>query len=111
MVTWREALRWWREGEFAAQLPPETSTPQCLTFGQITIIIIAGSPFSSVRLEAHFRGPFCLCGGSTKRARLSPASIRKVTLWSLFSWGPLPDAVQRLNAVRFPDVDPKGGQV
>ena len=114
MVTWREALRWWREGEFVSNLP---DTFQWFGLsqqaGQFTIIAIAVLLFLflAFALKHISAGRFVYAVGSDKEAaRLAGIHPQKVTFAVFVLMGALTGLAALLNAVRFPDVDPKAGQ-
>jgi rhamnose transport system permease protein len=114
MVTWREALRWWREGEFVSNLP---DTFQWFGLGQqagqFTIIAIAILLFLflAFALKHISAGRFVYAVGSDKEAaRLAGINPQKVTFAVFVLMGALTGLAALLNAVRFPDVDPKAGQ-
>ena len=81
MVTWREALRWWREGEFVSGLPDSFQWfGLSQQLGQFTIIAIAVLLFLllALALKAPIGWTLRLCrrvrqGGSPAR-RHSPAA-------------------------------------
>jgi len=114
MVTWREALRWWREGEFVSNLP---DTFQWFGLGQqvgqITIIVIALLVFLilAFALKHLSAGRFVYAVGSdTEAARLAGIHPQRVTCAVFVLMGALTGLGALLTAVRFPDVDPKAGQ-
>ena len=114
MVTWREALRWWREGEFVSNLP---DTFQWFGLGQqagqFTIITIAVLLFLflAFALKHLSAGRFVYAVGSDKEAaRLAGIHPQKVTFAVFVLMGALTGLAALLTAVRFPDVDPKAGQ-
>jgi rhamnose transport system permease protein len=113
MVTWREALRWWREGEFVS-LPDGFQwfgLPQ--QAGQFTIIAIAILLFLflAFALKHLSAGRFVYAVGSDKEAaRLAGIHPQKVTFTVFALMGALTGLAALLTAVRFPDVDPKAGQ-
>jgi rhamnose transport system permease protein len=113
MVTWREALRWWREGEFVS-LPDGFQwfgLPQ--QAGQFTIIAIAILLFLFLAflLKHLSAGRFVYAVGSDKEAaRLAGIHPQKVTFTVFALMGALTGLAALLTAVRFPDVDPKAGQ-
>ena len=114
MVTWREALRWWREGEFVSNLP---DTFQWFGLGQqagqFTIIAIAILLFLflAFALKHLSAGRFVYAVGSDKEAaRLAGIHPQGVTFAVFVLMGALTGLAALLTAVRFPDVDPKAGQ-
>lgn len=114
MVTWREALRWWREGEFVRDLPPSF---QWFGLGQAAgqgavIVAAAVAFFVLVMLLRYFSaGRFVYAVGSdAEAARLAGISPRVLTFVVFVAMGALTGLAALLMAVRFPDVDPKTGQ-
>ena len=113
MVTWREALRWWRQGEFVHDLPDSF---QWFGLGQAhgqAIILIATAilfvllAFGMKYLSA---GRFVYAVGSdAEAARLAGIRPQAVTLGVFVLMGALTGLAALLNAVRFSDVDPKTG--
>ena len=113
MVTWREALRWWREGEFISL--PDTFQWFGLSqrVGQVTIISIAILLFLflAFALKHLSVGRFVYAVGSDKEAaRLAGIHPQKVTFAVFVLMGALTGLAALLTAARFPDVDPKAGQ-
>jgi rhamnose transport system permease protein len=113
MVTWREALRWWRQGEFVRDLP---DTFQWFGLGQakgqgiVLLAAVAIFLLLAFALKHLSAGRFVYAVGSdSEAARL--AGIRPA--WITFSvftlTGILVGAASLLNGVRFADVDPKTG--
>jgi rhamnose transport system ATP-binding protein len=114
MVTLREALRWWREGEMVRDLP---STFQWFglsqTTGQWTTIAISAACFGllALALGRVAGGRFLYAVGSdAEAARLAGLRPRVVTFGAFAAAGGLTGLAALLNAVRFTDVDPKSGQ-
>ncbi len=114
MVTWREALRWWREGEFVSGLPDSFQWfGLSQQLGQFTIISIAALLFLLLALALKYlsAGRFVYAVGSDREAaRLAGIDPQRVTFAVFLLMGALTGLAALLNAVRFPDVDPKGGQ-
>ncbi|MBA4146626.1 MAG: ABC transporter permease [Verrucomicrobia bacterium] len=113
MVTWREALRWWREGEFVRDLP---GSFQWFGFsqstGQIVLLAVAGVVFLILvfALKHVSGGRFVYAVGSdAEAARLAGINPRLVTFCVFVLMGALTGLAALLNAIRFPDVDPKTG--
>jgi rhamnose transport system permease protein len=113
MVTWREGLRWWREGEFVRDLPEsfqwfglaqaggETAilTITCILFGMLV--------FAMKYLSA---GRYVYAVGSdAEAARLAGVRPQALTFAVFVLMGVLTGLAALLNAVRFADVDPKTG--
>ena len=113
MVTWREALRWWREGEFVKDLPDGF---QWFGFGQaggqVAILFGAVLVFSALAFAMkHFAaGRFVYAVGSDREAaRLAGLRPAGVTFGVFVLMGALVGLAALLNAIRFADVDPKTG--
>jgi len=113
MVTWREALRWWREGEFVRDLPESF---QWFGLGQargqaaillITAILFILLVFATKNLSA---GRFVYAVGSdAEAARLAGIRPQAITFSVFVLMGAMTGLGALLNAVRFADVDPKTG--
>ena len=113
MVTWREALRWWRQGEYVKNLPPGF---QWFGFGQaggqvallvITLILFLVLVFALKHLAG---GRFIYAVGSdAEAARLAGVNPQVVTFLVFLLMGALTGLAALLSSVRFPDVDPKSG--
>lgn len=113
MVTWREALRWWREGEFVKDLPDRF---QWFGLGQGAgqlailsggLIVFGGLVFAMKHLAA---GRFVYAVGSDREAaRLAGIRPTGVTFGVFVLMGALVGLGALLNAIRFADVDPKTG--
>jgi rhamnose transport system permease protein len=113
MVTWREALRWWREGEFVRDLP-ETFQWFGLgqSKGQIVVLALTGITFLLIVLAMKYlsAGRHVYAAGSDfEAARLAGLQPRRVTLFVFVLMGALTGLAALLNAVRFADVDPRTG--
>jgi ribose/xylose/arabinose/galactoside ABC-type transport system permease subunit len=114
MVTWREFLRWWREGEFVHDLP---RTFQWFGLaqagGQSVQLITTAAIFLVITLTLkHLRGGRYLyaVGSDVEAARLAGIPPRVVTFVVFLLMGLFTGLAALLNAIRFPDVDPKTGQ-
>jgi rhamnose transport system permease protein len=113
MVTWREALRWWREGEFVQDLPStfqwfglEQSGGQFAVLGAAALIF-ALLLFGMKHLSS---GRYVYAVGSdAEAARLAGIPPQKVQFSVFVLMGALTGVAALLNAVRFVDVDPKTG--
>lgn len=112
-VTWRETLRWWREGEFVKDLPERF---QWLGLGQasgqIVILLAAAAVFGLLvyGLRRSAVGRFVYAVGSDREAaRLSGIRPEWITWGSFVVLGALVGVAAVLNAIRFADVDPKTG--
>ena len=113
MVTWREALRWWREGEFVRDLPERF---QWFGLGQtagqtMTMALTAALFFALVLAMKHLSaGRYIYAVGSdAEAARLAGLRPQAVTFAVFVLMGALTVLAALLNAVRFADVDPKTG--
>jgi rhamnose transport system permease protein len=113
MVTWREALRWWREGEFVTNLPAQF---QWFGFGQANgqAIILTCAALVLVLLAIAMKhlagGRFIYAVGSDREAaRLAGIRPQGVTFSAFVLMGALTGLAALLNAIRFADVDPKTG--
>ena len=113
MVTWREGLRWWREGEFVRDLPESF---QWFGLGQaggetailtITLLLFGLLVFAMKHISA---GRYVYAVGSdAEAARLAGVRPQAVTFAVFVLMGALTGLAALLNAVRFADVDPKTG--
>ena len=113
MVTWREALRWWREGEFVKDLPENF---QWLGLGQnagqTAILIVAAAIFTALAfaLKHLAAGRFVYAVGSDREAaRLAGIRPQAVTFSVFVVLGLLVGLAALLNVIRFAHVDPKTG--
>ena len=113
MVTWREALRWWREGEFVKDLPEhfqwfgvgQASGQAAILLG--AVLVFSAMAFGMKHLAA---GRFVYAVGSDREAaRLAGLRPAGVTFGVFVLMGVLVGLAALLNAIRFPDVDPKTG--
>jgi ribose/xylose/arabinose/galactoside ABC-type transport system permease subunit len=113
MVTWREALRWWREGEFVRDLPDRFQwfgLGQGL--GQAAILVLAALVFLTLHLVLKYvaAGRFVYAVGTdAEAARLAGISPHWVTFAVFGGMGMFTGLAALLNAIRFTDVDPKTG--
>ncbi len=113
MVTWREGLRWWREGEFVRDLPESF---QWFGLGQAggqaaTLLATALVFLILVLVMKHLSaGRFVYAVGSdAEAARLAGIRPQAVTFAVFVLMGAMTGLAALLNAVRFADVDPKTG--
>jgi rhamnose transport system permease protein len=113
MVTWREALRWWREGEFVKDLPDGFQWFGLgQAGGQATILLISALLFVAVALAMKHlaAGRFVYAVGSDREAaRLAGIRPQAVTFTVFVLIGAFVGLAALLNAIRFADVDPKTG--
>ena len=113
MVTWRESLRWWREGEYVRDLPDGF---QWLGLGQgpgqaailgLALAVFLALAWSMKNLSA---GRFVYAVGTDREAsRLAGIRPQAVTFLMFLLMGMLTGLAALLNAIRFADVDPKTG--
>ncbi len=113
MVTWREALRWWREGEFVRDLPANfqwfglsQSTGQIVILAATLIIFLLLA--AALKHVAAGRHVFAV-GSDAEAARLAGLRPRRVTFFVFVFIGAMTALAALLNAVRFTDIDPKTG--
>ena len=113
MVTWREALRWWREGEFVRDLPASFQWFGLgQTGGQAALLAITVLLFLTlvIALKHMTGGRFIYAVGSdAEAARLAGINPRWVTFAVFLAMGALTGLAALLSSARFPDVDPKTG--
>ncbi|MFM7100694.1 MAG: ABC transporter permease subunit [Verrucomicrobiota bacterium] len=113
LVTWREALRWVRQGEFVRDLPESFQWWGLgQAGGQALILGVAAAGWAG--LSALLRGTawgrhFYAVGSDPEAARLAGLRPRAVTLAAFVTAGALTGGAALLNALRFTDVDPKTG--
>jgi rhamnose transport system permease protein len=113
MVTWREALRWAREGEFVRDLPQQFQWfGLSQGAGQAAILVVAAALFASLafalRHLAAGRQVYAV-GTDREAARLAGLRPQAVTFGVFVLLGALTGLAALLNAVRFADIDPKTG--
>lgn len=113
MVSWREALRWWREGEFVRNLPPVFQWFGLgQAAGQFLILFITAAVFILLLLGTKYlaAGRFIYAVGSdAEAARLAGLRPQAITFSVFVLTGCLAGLAALLNAVRFTDVDPRTG--
>jgi rhamnose transport system permease protein len=113
MVTWREALRWWREGEFVRDLPDRFQWFGLgQAAGQAGIIASAVLLFLALYLATKYlaAGRFVYAVGTdAEAARLAGVPPQWVTFAVFVVMGMFTGLAALLNAIRFADVDPKTG--
>jgi rhamnose transport system permease protein len=113
MVTWREALRWWREGEFVRDLPDGFQWFGLSQLaGQSVILGVALAIFLllawAMKYVAAGRHVYAV-GTDAEAARLAGLRPQRVTFSLFVLMGILVGVAALLNAIRFSDVDPKTG--
>jgi len=113
MVTWREALRWWREGEFVRDLPErfqwfglEQTSGQWMVVILGLVVLVTGWVYATYFSGGRF---IYAVGSDPEAARLAGIRPRRVTFWVFVAMGGMVGLAAFLNAVRFTDVDPKTG--
>jgi rhamnose transport system permease protein len=113
MVTWREALRWSREGEFVKDLPDQFQWFGLgQAGGQAAILISAVAVFGvlAVAMKHLAAGRYLYAVGTDREsARLAGIRPDAVTFSVFVIIGALVGLAALLNAIRFADVDPKTG--
>jgi rhamnose transport system permease protein len=112
MVTWREALRWKRQGEFV-NLPDEVQWFGLSQLaGQVTIIAVALVLLGllAVAMKRIAAGRFVYAVGSdAEAARLAGIPPQRVTFLTFVFMGALVGLAATLNVIQSPQVDPKSG--
>lgn len=113
MVTWRELLRWWREGEYVRDLPPSFQWFGLgQSSGQFALLAIAVVIFLALTLALkHLAGGRFVyaVGSDAEAARLAGINPQWVTFTVFLLMGALVGVAALLSSIRFPDVDPKAG--
>ena len=113
MVTGREALRWWREGEFVRDLPASFQWfGLSQSAGQTTLLVVTVLFFLLLVFALKYLsgGRFIYAVGSdAEAARLAGINPRIVTFLVFTLMGAFTGLAALLNAIRFPDIDPKTG--
>ena len=113
MVTWREALRWWREGEFVRDLPEGFQwfgLSQSAGQGLVLMLTAALFLIFALALKHSAAGRYVYAVGSdAEAARLAGIRTQGITFGVFVIMGALTGFAALLNAVRFTDVDPKTG--
>lgn len=112
MVTWREGLNWWRQGQFV-YLPDRLqwfglrqAVGQWAVVG--AALVLLGALALGVRHLAA--GRFLSAAGSdAEAARLAGIRPMRVKFWAFAGMGVLTGLAAVLNVVQSPQVDPKDG--
>jgi rhamnose transport system permease protein len=112
MVTWRETLRWQRQGQFV-NLPAHTQWfGLSQSRGQIVIVLAGVAFLAALALAARHlvaaRFVYAI-GTNAEAARLAGLRPQLVTFMTFALLGGLTGAAAVLNAVQSPQVDPKSG--
>jgi rhamnose transport system permease protein len=114
LVIWRESLRWWREGEFVHNLPPNfqwfgtgQQTGQWLVVG-IALAVLLAFAWAARHLAAG-RAVYAT-GSDAEAARLAGIRPRRVVFGVFVAMGALTGLAALLNAVRFADVATNTGE-
>jgi rhamnose transport system permease protein len=113
MVIFREALRWWREGESVKNLPPDFQWFGLgQSAGQWTIVAISLLTFLvfawGLRYVTAGRAVYA-AGSDPEAAWLVGVRPRRVVFWVFTIMGALTGLAALLNSVRFAQVDPLAG--
>lgn len=113
MVVFREALRWWREGAFVRELPPDFQWfGHGQSAGQWFVVAIAAAIFVafawSLRFLAAGRAIYAT-GSDPDAAWLVGVRPRRVVFSVFTLMGALTGLAAILSVVRFPIVDPQNG--
>jgi rhamnose transport system permease protein len=112
MVTWREGLRWLRQGEFV-NLPAGTQWfGLSQKSGQWTLVIIAPAILISLALvmrHVSFGRFIYAVGSDAEVARLSGIRPRLTTFCVFMFMGALVGLAAMMNLVQSPQVDPQSG--
>jgi rhamnose transport system permease protein len=112
MVTWRETLRWEREGAFV-NLPAGLQWfGLSQTAGQIAIVSTAGLVLVAIGLATRHLAAgrmIYAVGSDVEAARLAGIRPRLVTFLLFVGMGALTGLAAVLNVVQSPQVDPKSG--
>lgn len=112
MVTWREALRWLRQGQFV-NLPDGVQWfGLSQARGQWTLIGIAIAAFIAIAMATRHlaAGRFVYAVGSdAEAARLAGIRPRLVTFGTFMLLGGLTGLAAMMNVAQSPQVDPKSG--
>lgn len=113
LVVYREALRWWREGEFVRDMPPGFQwfglggdTGPWAVVG-VAVAVFALFAWGSRHLAAG-RAVYAT-GSDAEAARLAGVRPDRVVFGVFVLTGALTGIAAVLNAVRFADVDPTAG--
>jgi rhamnose transport system permease protein len=112
MVSWREGLRWWRQGQFVDLPEGAQWLGLSQSAGQWTLIVMALVIFWAVAIAlSHLRvGRFIYAVGSDEEAaRLAGLRPRWVTFWVFVALGALTGLAAAMNLLQSPQVDPKSG--
>jgi rhamnose transport system permease protein len=113
MVTWREGLRWWREGDFVRDLPRSFQWFGLSQItGQWTVLLVTLAFFLTLVIALRFLSggrQLYAVGSDAEAARLAGIDPRRVTFAVFVFMGAMAGLAALLNAIRFPDVDPKTG--
>ena len=112
MATWRESLRWWREGVWV-DLPDGLQWFGLSQFaGQWTLILVALTLLAALALAMRHlaAGRFIYAVGSdTEAARLAGIRPQRVTFGVFVLAGALAGLAAMMNVIQSPQVDPNSG--
>jgi rhamnose transport system permease protein len=113
LVIWREALRWWREGEFVLNLPPgfqwfgaTQAGGQWLVVGIGLVVFLMFA--WGLRYLAGGRAIYAT-GSDPEAARLVGIRPGRIVFGVFVLMGVLTGLAALLKSVRFPHVDPNAG--
>jgi len=112
MVVWREALRWWRQGEFVNLPAGAQWFGHSQVTGQLLLVGTAGAVLVVLAWAAKnlSAGRFVYASGSdAEAARLAGLRPQLVTFWTFVVAGALCGLAAMMNLVQSPQVDPKSG--
>jgi rhamnose transport system permease protein len=112
MVSWRESLRWMRQGEFVTLPDGLQWLGLSQAAGQWTILLCALGLLALLALAlrhlAAGRHVYAV-GSSAEAARLAGLRPRRVTFLTFVAAGALTGLAAMLNLIQSPQVDPKSG--
>jgi rhamnose transport system permease protein len=112
MVTWREGLRWWRQGQFV-NLPDGVQWfGLSQRAGQWTLVMVSLAVLVLLALAMKHlaAGRFIYAVGSdAEAARLAGIRPRLVTFTTFIGMGVLTGLAAIMNLIQSPQVDPKSG--
>lgn len=112
MVTWREGLRWWRQGQFVNLPDGAQWFGLSQRAGQWTLVIVSVAVLVllALAMKRLAAGRFVYAVGSdAEAARLAGLRPRIVTFTTFVWLGALTGLAAMMNVVQSPQVDPKSG--
>jgi rhamnose transport system permease protein len=114
LVIWREAKRWWNQGEMIRNLRPDFQWFGLSQIaGQWALVLIAALIFLAFALALQYLAAgrhIYAVGSDQEAARLAGIRPRRVTFAVFAIMGVLTAVAALLTAVRLPHVDPKTGE-